>query len=265
MAIEKKRITLKETERIDQLLWKNLQMIQNPGWFCFGLDAVLLSDFAEILRGEQGLDLCTGGGVIPLLLSAKAEETLLTGIELFPEVAEMAERSVLLNDLASRIKILTGDICCLPEVEARTGMALSHRFQVVTVNPPYRKKNQGRLSPCPLVAAAKAEVYCDLTQVAAAIAATMTQTGRFYLVYPYERLGELLTVLEEKQLQVTRLRLVKMFAEKEPALCLVGGGFNKSPCNLPEKISLVEYFTVFQAESVYTQEMQAIFEKYREE
>ncbi len=250
---------VKERERIDDLLWRNFRIIQNSDWFCFGLDAVLLADFAELKPKEQVLDLCTGNGVIPLLLAAKEETAVLTGIELFPEVADMAGRSVRLNGLERRVNIITGDVCQI------SNLVVAHSFSVVTVNPPYRKKEAGRLSPSPFLAAAKAEVYCDLSQVVAAIAHSLLQWGRFYLVYPYDRLAELLGELQGRQLQVTKLMAVKNFSQDNPFLSLIGGVYGEGADNRLEAIAEPKEFTVFREDRTYTAEMEEIFAKYGKE
>lgn len=257
MEIEQKqRMLLKPGERIDCLLWHNFQIIQNKDWFCFGLDAVLLADFAQVAQGELVLDLCTGNGIIPLLLAAKEEGALITGVELFPEVVEMAGRSVRLNGVDDRVKILAGDICQISD------FVPAHHFPVVTVNPPYRKKQTGKLSSSPLIAAAKAEVYCELSQVVGAIAYSLATAGRFYLVYPYERLMELLDILQCQSLQVTCLVLIKNFSKDKPFLCLVSGSRNGQADNRLEQLEKRE-FVVFRQNQVYTEEMEAIFRKYQ--
>ena len=256
MEIEQEQNSLlKSGERIDALLWQDFKLIQNRDWFCFGLDAVLLADFAVVEQGEQVLDLCTGNGIIPLLLAAKEETAVITGVELFPEVVEMAGRSVRLNSLENRVQMITGDICQIGEYVS------AHQFQVVTVNPPYRKKQAGKLSSSLLIAAAKAELYCDLSQVIKAIAYSLTVAGRFYLVYPYERLIELLDTLQSQLLQVTSLVLVKNFSGGKPFLCLVTGSRNAQTDNRLERLKKGE-FIIFQENQIYTAEMKAIFQKY---
>lgn len=259
--VAERKIKIKDGERIDQLLWNDLQIIQNPSWFCFGLDAVLLADFARVNPYDGVLDLCTGNGVVPLLLSAKEPTATLQGIEIFPQVAEMAQRSVALNHLAHRIQIYPGDITKMQSV------IVPGQFQVVTVNPPYRKKNQGKLSPSPFLAAAKAEVYCDLEQVVAAIAYNLAPTGRFYCIYPYGRLEELFSVLQNHDLQVEQLKPVKNFSDQPPILCLVAGYRKENANNKTEGISCISELVVFEKDPSgshqYSREMIKMFQQYR--
>ena len=101
---------LKENERIDELHRNHYRIIQNTKKFCFGMDAVLLSGFASVKSGERVLDLGTGTGIIAILLEAKTEGEHFTGLEIQPESADMARRSVVLNGLSDKIDIVTGDI-----------------------------------------------------------------------------------------------------------------------------------------------------------
>ncbi|HPF29000.1 MAG TPA: methyltransferase, partial [Lachnospiraceae bacterium] len=101
-------IELKDNERIDDLERNNLKIIQNPGRFCFGMDAVLLSGFVKAREGDHILDLGTGTGILPIFLSAKTKAAHLTGLEIQEESADMARRSVAMNALEDRIDIVTG-------------------------------------------------------------------------------------------------------------------------------------------------------------
>ncbi|MGN1024683.1 MAG: tRNA1(Val) (adenine(37)-N6)-methyltransferase, partial [Lachnospiraceae bacterium] len=97
-------------EHVDDLQRNHLQIIQNPKKFCFGMDAVLLSGFATAGEGARVLDLCTGTGIIPILMSAKTDAGHFTALEIQSESADMARRSVLLNDLQEKIDIVEGDV-----------------------------------------------------------------------------------------------------------------------------------------------------------
>ena len=105
-----KKAYIKEGERLDDLQIKGYQIIQNPGRFCFGMDAVLLSSFAKVKKHECALDLGTGTGILPILLAAKNEGEHYTGLEIQKESADMAHRSVVYNGLEEKIDVVTGDI-----------------------------------------------------------------------------------------------------------------------------------------------------------
>ena len=154
-------IPLKENERLDDLQ-NGYHIIQNTRDFCYGIDAVLLSDFARVKKGEQALDLGTGTGIIPILLKAKTQGEHFTGLEIQEQSAEMAGRSVAYNHLEDAITIRTGDI---KEAAAIFGRA---SFSVVTCNPPYMHGNHGLTNPHLPKAIARHEVLvypgrCDLS------------------------------------------------------------------------------------------------------
>ena len=130
-------VLLKENERIDDLQRNNYKIIQDPNRFCFGMDAVLLSGFARVREGDKVLDMGTGTGIIPILLEAKTKASHLTGLEIQPDSADMARRSVRLNHLEEKIDIVTGDI---KEAVSLFGAA---SFDVVTCNPPYMTEHHG--------------------------------------------------------------------------------------------------------------------------
>ena len=134
-------IELKPEERLDDLQRNGFKIIQNPGKFCFGMDAVLLSGFAKVKQGEKVLDLGTGTGIIPILLAGKTKAGHLTGLEIQEESADMARRSVLYNHLEDRVSIVEGDI-----KEAGQLFDLAS-FDVITSNPPYMTGNHGLTNP----------------------------------------------------------------------------------------------------------------------
>mgnify|MGYP000617599142 CR=1 FL=1 len=139
---------LKPNERIDDLQRNNYRIIQDPERFCFGMDAVLLSGFAKAKEGDHVIDLGTGTGIIPILMEAKTKASNLVGLEIQPESADMAQRSVELNHLEKKIRIVTGDI---REASSIFGAAT---FDVVTSNPPIPNLKGSVKCPAPKVFAA---------------------------------------------------------------------------------------------------------------
>jgi len=207
---------LREGESLVDLQRNGLVIIQDRRRFCFGIDAVLLSGFAEVRSGETVLDLGTGTGILPLLLSAKTEAERLIGLEIQPESAEMARRSVELNGLAERISIVNGD---LKDVSSLFGRGTA---DVVVSNPPYMTGGHGLVNPADAKAIARHEIACTFSDVARAAAMVLRPGGRFYLVHRPFRLPELMTVLSGAGLEPKRMRLVYPSAEKEPELVLLG-------------------------------------------
>ena len=134
-------ITIHPHERVDDLHRDGHHIIQDPKRFCFGVDAVILAGFAKVKKGEKVLDLGTGTGIIPILLAAKTNGQHFTGLEIQPESAEMANRSVLMNELEEKVEIREGDI---KEAGTLFGGAT---FDVVTSNPPYMNEGGGLVNP----------------------------------------------------------------------------------------------------------------------
>lgn len=209
------RIELKDGERLDDLQRNGYRIIQNGRLFCFGMDAVLLSGFAQVKEGERVLDLGTGTGIIPLLLAAKTPGEHFTGLEISAVSADMARRSVLLNDLEQRIEIVQGDIKEAGELFAPAS------FDTVTSNPPYMIGQHGLVNPDVEKAAARHEILCTLEDVVRAAAKLLRPGGRFYMVHRPFRLAEIIRRLSEYHLEPKRMQLVYPYVDKEPNMVLI--------------------------------------------
>ena len=208
---------LRENERIDDLQRNGYKIIQNPSKFCFGMDAVLLSGFAQVKRDERALDLGTGTGIIPLLLSAKTEGIHFTGLEIQEESADMARRSVALNGLEEKLEIVTGDI---KDASARFGAS---SFDVITTNPPYMIGDHGLKNDNEAKTIARHEILCDLEDVLRESSRILKTHGRFYMVHRPFRLAEILGKMSEYRLEPKRMRLVYPYIDKEPNMVLIEG------------------------------------------
>ena len=209
------RVPLKAGERIDDLHRNGYQIIQQEKGFCFGMDAVLLSGFAVVKPGERALDLGTGTGIIPILLEAKTEGEHFTGLEIQPEMADMAARSVRLNGLEAKIDIIQGDI---KEAGRLFGGA---SFDVVTTNPPYMNDSHGLKNPDLPKAIARHEVLCTFEDVAREAAKVLKSGGHFYLVHRPERLTELIRVMQKYGMEPKRMKFVHPFLGKEANMVLI--------------------------------------------
>lgn len=243
-----KEILCREDERIDDLQRNGYQIIQKKKGFCFGMDAVLLSGFAQVKEGEKALDLGTGTGIIPILLEAKTEGQHFTGLEIQEEMAEMASRSVALNGLESRVEIVRGDI---KEASRLFGKA---SFDVVTSNPPYMNDSHGLKNPDLPKAIARHEVLCTLEDVVREAALLLKPGGRFYMVHRPHRLAEIITVLKEHKLEPKRMKLVHPFVNKDANMVLleaVRGGRSMMKAEAP--------VIVYQKPGVYTEEIYTIY------
>ena len=239
---------IKPGERVDDLQRSGLKILQDPGRFCFGMDAVLLSGFVTVKRGEKVTDLCTGTGIIPLLLSAKTEAAELTGIEIQPEMADMARRSVEMNGLSGRVRIFCGDLREPGAAGARESR------DVVTCNPPYMRAGSGIRNPEDHLALARHEVTCTLADAVKETARLLRNGGRTAWVYRPNRLAELITCFREHHLEPKRLKFVHPFLNREANMVLVeavkgGGSFLKTEAPL----------IVFQENGEYMPEIREIY------
>lgn len=213
----KNGVTIHSHERLDELHRNGYWIIQDPGRFCFGMDAVLLSGFAKVKPGERALDLGTGTGIIPILLEAKTKGEHFTGLEIQPESADMAARSVAYNHLEEKITIVTGDI---REASARFGAG---SFEVITTNPPYMIGQHGIQNDANAKTIARHEVLCDLDDILRESAKMLKQGGRFYMVHRPFRLAEIFSKMVAYHIEPKRMRLVYPFVDKEPNMVLIEG------------------------------------------
>ena len=239
---------IKEGERLDDLERSGLHIIQDPSRFCFGMDAVLLSGFVTVKKGERVTDLCTGSGIIPLLLSAKTEAASITGIEIQEEIADMARRSVELNGLFPRVRIITGDL--------RTAGAAGETgsMDVVTCNPPYMKAGSGIQNPERALAIARHELSCTLEDAVREAARLLRNGGRAAFVYRPHRLTELFSLMRKYRLEPKRLKTVHPFRDREANMVLIeavrgGGSFLRVEAPI----------IVFSSPGVYTPEIREIY------
>lgn len=239
---------LMENERLDDLQRNGLKIIQKTDGFCFGMDAVLLSGFASVKRGEKVLDMGTGTGIIPLLLSAKTEGEHFTALEIQKEIADMAARSVAFNHLEEKIEIVNGDI---KEASRIFGAA---SFDVVTTNPPYMNDAHGLKNPTEVKAISRHEILCTLDDVVREGAKVLKPGGRMYMVHRPHRLIEIITAMKQYKLEPKRMKMVHPFKDKEANMVLIeavrGGG---------SWLKMEAPIVVYKEPGVYTDEIYEIY------
>lgn len=241
-------VELKEDERIDDLQRNGYQIIQNPGKFCFGMDAVLLSGFVRVKRGARVLDMGTGTGIIPLLVEAKTQAAQISAIEIQEESADMARRSVRLNKLEGKIDIVTGD---LREADRFFDAA---SFDVVTCNPPYMIGQHGLANPDAPKAIARHEILCTLEDVVRNAAKLLKPGGYFCMVHRPFRLAEIITVMTEYKLEPKRMKLVYPYVDREPNMVLIEGCRGGKP-----RMTVEKPLIVFKEPNVYTEEITGVY------
>lgn len=210
-------IKLQSGERLDDLERDGLKLIQHAEGFCFGVDAVLLSWFARAREGENVLDLCTGTGVIPILMTAKTAGKHFTGLEIQQEVADMAARSVVCNHLEEKVAIVQGDV---KEASRIFGGA---SFQVVTVNPPYMAGGSGLVGGDYSKAVSRHEILCSLEDVVREGVKVLEPGGRLYMVHRPYRLADIIRLMLKYRMSPRRLCMVYPKVTGEANLILIEG------------------------------------------
>ena len=214
---------LRPGERLDDLQLGGLELIQNPSKFCFGVDAVFLSDFAKVKPGETGLDIQA-------------------------ETAEMARRSVAHNHLEDRISIVTGDI---KEAAERFKPAF---FDVITTNPPYMLADHGLRNPDDSKAIARHEVLCTLDDILRESMRLLQDKGRFYMIHRPFRLTEILTKMHEYKIEPKRIQFIHPYIDKEPNMVLIEGMKGGNP-----RMQVEPPLVVYQKDGSYTEELLALY------
>ena len=204
-------------ERLDDLQLNGLELIQSPDRFCFGVDAVLLSDFVKVKENETVLDMGTGTGIIPILLTAKTKGKHFTGLEIQKESAQMARRSVAHNHLEDKIDIVTGDI------KEAAQIFKPAFFDVITVNPPYMVYQHGLQNPKDAMAIARHEILCSLDDILRESMKLMQDKGRFYMIHRPFRMTEIMIKMNQYKIEPKRLQFVHPYVHKEPTMVLIEG------------------------------------------
>ena len=239
---------VKAGERVDDLQ-NGFYVIQNQDKFCFGMDAVLLSGFARIRKGDHVLDMGTGTGIIPILLKSKTKGEHFTGLEIQEECADMATRSVQYNGLESAVDIVCGDI------KEAAGIFGAASFDVVTSNPPYMIGAHGLQNPHMAKAIARHEVLCTLEDVVSQASKVLKDRGRFFMVHRPLRMAEIFSVLTRYKLEPKRMQLVYPYIDREPNMVLIealkGGN---------SRITVEKPLIVYEKPGVYTKDILEIYD-----
>ena len=240
-------IKLKDTERIDDLQLKGLRLIQDKTGFCFGVDAVLLANFAKVKRGAKVVDLGTGTGIIPMLIAGKSEASEIIGVEIQEEVYEMATRSVRLNNLEDRVRIINADIKTIDkELDV-------HGYHVVTSNPPYMHID-GIKNPNDKKAISRHEVLCNLEDVIRAASRLTMPKGKFFMIHRPTRLVDIIDLGRKYRLEPKQIQFIHPRANKAPNLMLVEFAKDGRP-----ELKILDPLYVYGEDGNYTEELKAIY------
>jgi len=245
--METERAMLQPGERLDDLLTQDLKIIQSDEVFSFSLDAVLLARFCSVPPRGAIVDLCTGNGVIPLLLTTRTN-AFIAGVEIQPRLADMAQRNVVLNALTDRVRIDLGDLKTYHET-AGHGV-----FDLVTVNPPYLPAASGEHKENPYIAAARHEIHATLADVALASARLVKSGGKVAMVHRPSRLADIVSELRAVRLEPKRMRFVHPKRGQEANIVLVEALKDGKP-----ELRLLPPLFVHEEDGSYTQELLDIF------
>jgi len=237
-----------QDETLGPLPGGTLNILQKKKGYRFSVDSILLAHFVRLRKGQKVVDLGTGSGVIPIILATKYKSTEIWGVEIQEELAEMAERNVVINHLQGRVHILQDDVRNL------TDRFESEAFDIALTNPPYRKMRSGRLNIQREKAVARHEIKSSLADMVKIASHLLRPKASFYLIYPAVRLGDLITAVRESYLEPKRLRLVHPNVEKDAQLVLVeavkGGR---------QGVEIYPPLFIHDLNGQYTEEMQSIY------
>ena len=242
---------LKENERLDDLQINNLKIIQNINGFCYGIDSVLISDFAKKMKkNAKIIDLGTGTGVIALLLTAKVNPRKVIGVEIQDSIAEMAQRSVQLNHLEDKVEILREDIRNLDKILEKNS------FDVIVTNPPYMKIHTGLRNENNIKLISRHEVECTLEDIAKISSRLLNENGEIYMVHRPDRLVDIMEIFRKFKLEIKELRMVHSKENMQANLVLIKAVKNAKPF-----LKIDKPLFVYKTDGEYTSEILEIYNK----
>lgn len=239
---------IREDERIDDLQFKGLKLIQKKDGFCFGIDAVLLANFADVKKGSCVIDLGTGTGIIAVLLAGKTQAKEIVGLEIQTEISEMAARSVKLNNLEDRVRIVNGDI-----KKAVEYFGVS-KFDTVVTNPPYMVQGRGLVNPSDTKAISRHEILCTLEDIVKVGSRLLKPCGQLAMVHRPERIADVLCLMRKYSIEPKLLRFVHPSIYKKANLILIKGIKGARPY-----LKVIEPLYVYDANGNYTDEINRIY------
>lgn len=245
------KIKLNKNEKIEDLQFKNLKIIQNKKGFCFGIDSILLSDFAkEIKPNTKVLDLGTGTGIIATLLCEKTELKEIIGVEIQKEVYEMAQKSIQLNQLENKFRIINEDILNLNKIFKK------NIFDAIVTNPPYKKKDTGIKNEEEKKIISRHETTANLEDFIKISKDLLKDKGEFYMVHRTDRLVDILSIMRVHKIEPKIMRFIYSNKNSEPKLVLIKGVKNAKPF-----LKLEKNLYIYNEEGKYTEEILKIYHK----
>ena len=244
-------IKLNENERIDDLEYKNLKIVQDKDGFCFGIDSVLLSDFAKEIRSKSiVLDLGTGNGVLGILLCGKTKLSKIYGVEIQEDMANIAQKSINLNKLNDRFEIINDNIKNL------NSYFKNDSIDAIISNPPYKKDNSGLKNESQKKLIARHEITANLEDFISVSSKLLKSNCSLYMVHRPERLADLFYLLKKYKLEPKKLRLVQSFTNSKPKFFLI-----KATKNANSFLNIEQPLIIYNSDGSYTDEILKIYNK----
>ncbi|MBO5454158.1 MAG: tRNA1(Val) (adenine(37)-N6)-methyltransferase [Clostridia bacterium] len=234
--------------RIDDLQINNLYLKQDKELFCFGTDAVLLANFALPKKNAEVLDIGTGNGIIPILLSAKCHAKKITAVEIQSPCARLAEENVQMNKLNDLIEIVHGDI--------NNTDLFDKEFDYITCNPPYKKNGSGIKNPTSAVAIARHEITCTLDGLIKRSSDLLKDKGKIAMVHKPERLSEIIYLMKLNRIEPKRLQLIYAREGTAPCLILIEGAKNGG-----EELKILPPLYIYDKDGNYTANIADLYKK----
>lgn len=242
-------IELKKEERIDDLQYKGLKIIQNRNGFCYGIDSVLLTDFAKKIKpNSEVLDLGTGNGILGILLCGKTKLKKITGIEIQQDVYDLAKKNIKYNQLEKRFKVICENIKNVDKIYPK------ETFDVIVTNPPYMKAGRGIANENETKLIARHEIKCDLEDVLKVAYAVLKEKGEFYMVHRANRIVDILYLMRLYRIEPKIIQFVQPSYDKEPKLVLVKGIKNAG-----EFLKIQKNLIIYKENGTYTEELLKIY------
>lgn len=243
---------IKDGERIDEIGFGNLRLIQKPEDFCYGIDAVLLATFAEIAKNTRVIDLGTGTGIIPIILSHRTEAAEIVGVEVQTDSYDRGLRNILLNELDDRVRLIHGDVKHL----IREKKVAKHSFDAVLTNPPYVKGGGGPKNRESAKMIARHETTAGLEDFIGEASLMLRDRGDFYMVHRPNRLVDICVLCRQHKLEPKELRMVSPNRESAPNILLIHCVKHGRP-----ELKFMDPLYVYNAEGGYTDEVLKLYER----
>ncbi|CDC80970.1 methyltransferase small [Clostridium sp. CAG:465] len=247
---------IRKNERIDDLGINDLKIIQNKEYFCFGTDSVLLANFVKSENSNNViLDICSGSGVIPIILSAKKKYKKIFGVELQSEMYDLFDRNIKINNLEDSIISINENVKNIKDIRKKvTSIMEKDKIDIITCNPPYKEIGTGLTTNHDVKTIAKCEVMCNLEDIFITSSKLLGKGGKLYLVHKPERLSDLIYFGRKYNLEAKEIRFVYPKIDKKPSIVLIS--YRKDGGN---ETKVLEPLIEYNDDMSYTDEIYRIY------